>query len=210
MRRDATARTLIGKFDSEHMKKLKTIWLPRGKRVYVWQGLIATELKACDELITITQNNAGGRNNRNHKQNAFLLKEIEENSRWARVGANLYFGWFTLIFLVNLLAAIWLFTYNGVRPPYARLVFLVLIGLNLAGTIVSYFIRNHMHACDRRIRDVMAELKQEHPTEGRYTEFQSPVPHQMVNVLFAFTGMLFFMLLLFWVILAVWPHVFLL
>jgi hypothetical protein len=191
------------------MEKLKTIWLPRGKRVYVWQGLISTEQRACDQLMAISPNNTGGRQHRSGKQDAFLLKEIEENSRWARVGANLYFGWFAVILLVNAAATIWLFTYRGVRPPYARLVFLLFIGMNLAGTIVTYFIRNHMLACDWRIRGVLAELKQEHPSEGRYAELQSPMPHQVVTVIFAFTGVTFFMLFLFWMILEIWPYVFL-
>lgn len=191
------------------MQKFKTILLPRGKRVYVWQGLIATDQKAYEQIITVTPNNAGGRNNRPDKHSAFQLKEIEENSRWARTGANLYFGWFAVIVAINVLATIWLFTYKGVRPPYARLVFLLFIGLNLTGTVVTYFIRNHMLRCDQRIRDVLTELKQEHPTEGRYSELLSPVPHQVVTVIFAFTGVTFFMLFLFWMILEIWPHVFL-
>lgn len=192
------------------MQKFKTIWLPKGKRVYVWQGLIATDRRAFDQVVAVTPNNAGGRSNdRTAKQTAFQLKEIEEHSRWARTGANLYLGWFIVIFATNVLATVWLFTYRGVRPPYARLVFLLFIGLNLMGTIVTYFIRNHMLRCDLRIREVLAELKQEHPTEGRYTELLSPVPYQVVTVIFAFTGITFFMLFLFWMILEIWPHVFL-
>lgn len=197
------------------MDKLKTIWLPRGKRVYVWQGLITTEQRLPDPLVAVfpnnaeTQNNAGAQNKRSGKQTAFLIKEVEENSRWARVGANLYFGWFVVILTINIIATIWLFTYKGVRPPYARLVFLLFIGLNLAGTVVTYFIRNHMLACDCRIREVLEGLTQEHPSEGRYSDLQSPMPHQVVNVIFAFTGVTFFMLFIFWMILEIWPDVFL-
>jgi hypothetical protein len=194
------------------MKKLKTIWLPRASSIYVWQGFTVPRQKVDEQLITISQNNVttGRQHNRTFKQSAFLLKEIEENNYWARLGAKIYFGWFSLIFIINACATGWLFTYGGVRPPYARLIFLIFIGLNLMGTIVTYFIRNHMLDCDRRIRDVLEGLKQEYPSEVPYTEPRSAVPRQIVNVMFAFTGIAFFMLFLFWLILEFWPHVFLL
>ncbi|HEY0097606.1 MAG TPA: hypothetical protein VGB76_01520 [Pyrinomonadaceae bacterium] len=199
----------FGKVYGAHMDKLKTIWLPRGKRVYVWQGLISTDQRAYDQLTAIAPNNAGGRPARSGRQNALLFKELEENNRWARLGANIYFGWFTLLLIINVIAAIWLFTYRGVRPPYARLVFLLIIGMNLTGTVVTFFIRKHMLDCDRRIKGVLEELRQEPAAIGAYDEPQSPVPRQVVNVMFAFTGVIFFMLFLFWMILEIWPHVFL-
>lgn len=197
------------------MKKLKTIWVPRSSNLYVWQGFAVPQQKVDERIITISQNSAAatttaaGRNNRTFKQSMLLLKEIEETNHWARLGAKLYFGLFTVIILINASATAWLFTYRGIRPPYARLIFLIFIGINLMATIVTYFIRNHMLNCARRIKELLDGLKQDHPADVPYTEPQPAVPRQVVDVMFAFTGVTFFMLFLFWFVLEFWPHVFL-
>lgn len=193
------------------MGKLKTVWLPRVITVYVWQGLLVPDYKADDRLIDLSRNNAGERerNNEPIKADALLFKEIEENNKWARLGAQLYFGWFALMSTVNGLAANWLFTSRRDIPPFADLMFLIFVALNLMGIIVTFYIRKHMLDCDRRIQDVLTGLTRYHVPKGDSSAPQSPVPRHIVNVVFAFTGITLFMLLIFWIALWLWPEIFL-
>src|SRR2546430_10361876 len=97
-------------------------------------------------------NNSRDRNTEAAKQEALLLKEMEETNNWARLGAQLYFGWFALQFTVNGIAIGWL-TQSAIKPPFNRLVFAIFIGWNLMGTITTFFIRKHILDCDSRITE---------------------------------------------------------
>ena len=209
------------------------MWLPTERKIYVWQGSLEVKHQARNqvpdhrgdgELIAISSRDAEKRNaeavkqdaakeeNARQdavKQNALLLKEMDETNNWARLGAQLYFGWFTLMITINGVAIGWLFSAKGVVPRFARLLFLIFVVLNLMGTIVAYFIRKHMLDCDRRIQEVLAGLKRNRATEGVYFEAQSPVPRQAINTVFTFTGTALLMLLIFWTVLEIWPQVFL-
>jgi hypothetical protein len=143
------------------------------------------------------------------KQDALLVKEVDETNNWARLGAQLYFGWFTLMLTVNGLATGWLFTNRGRVPPFARLIFLIFVVLNLMGTIVTILLRKHMLESDRRIQDVLTGLLRDHQRGDHFFAPQSPMPRQAINTVFFFTGAALFMLLLFWIILALWPETFL-
>src|ERR1700730_8089321 len=84
---------------------------------------------------------------------ALLVKEMEEINNWARLAFQMYFGWFALQFTVNGVAMGWLFTNKGPMPTFARLVFAILLGWNLMGTITTLVIRKHILDCDSRIRE---------------------------------------------------------
>jgi hypothetical protein len=135
--------------------------------------------------------------------NALLVKEMEETNDWARLGAQLYFGWFTLLLTVNGVATGWLFTRTGTMPQFAWLVFCVFILLNLMGTIATFRIRSHLLDSDRRIRDVIEELTQHSATKGPSFRPRSPVPLGAINTAFGATGTALIMLALFWAIFAI-------
>jgi hypothetical protein len=130
---------------------------------------------------------------------ALLMRELDEVNSWARLGAQLYFGWFTLIITVNGVGIGWLFTHNGGLPTFAPLLFGVFILLDLMATVVTYYIRGHMLASGRRVTEVVESL-----TARNGVNVQSAVPEGAINTAFFFTGAALFMLLLFWAILTGW------
>ncbi len=135
---------------------------------------------------------------------ALLLKEMDETNNWARSGAQLYFGSFTLLLTVNVLGAGWLFTHTGRMPPFTSLLFFVFIGLNLMGTIMTYRIRREMLDSDDRIADVIDSLTPDLVTEDVNSRPLSPMPREAFNIAFFFAGATSFMLLIFWTVLVVW------
>lgn len=143
------------------------------------------------------------------KQDFLLVKEVDETNNWARLGAQLYFGWFTLMVTINGVAIGWLFNNRGTVPRFARAMFFIFLILNLMGTITTILIRKHMLECDQRIQEVLGGLTKDRASEANYFAPQSPVPRQAVNTVFGFTSAVLFMLLFFWMILALWPEEFL-
>jgi hypothetical protein len=63
-----------------------------------------------------------------------------------------------------------------------------------------------MFECDRRIQDLVGGLTRDRASEADFFAPLSPVPRQAINTVFVFTGAVLFMLLLFWMILALWPE----
>jgi hypothetical protein len=135
---------------------------------------------------------------------ALLLKEMDETNTWARSGAQLYFGAFTLLLTVNVLGAGWFFTHIGRMPPFTFLLFLVFIGLNLMGTIMTYRIRREMLDADDRIADVVDSLTPDLVTEDVNSRPLSPMPREAFKIAFFFAGATSFMLLVFWTVLLIW------
>lgn len=132
--------------------------------------------------------------------NALLAKELDEVNNWARLGAQLYFGWFALMITVNGVGISWLFTRNSGLPPFAPLVFWGFILLNLLATVASYKIWGHMIASGRRVTEVLESLT----VRNGGVNVQSAVPEAAINAASFFTGATLFMLLLFWAILTGW------
>jgi hypothetical protein len=143
------------------------------------------------------------------KPSALLMKEMDETNNWARLGGQLYFGWFTLMITANGIAIGWLFSNKGAMPRFARLLFLFFIGLNLLGTIAAFRIRKHMLDCDVRIQVVLAGLSRHKEPGALNFEPKSPVPRESINTVCAFTATVLFMLLLFWTFIGIWPQAFL-
>jgi hypothetical protein len=170
------------------MGNFKTI--PRLKlwKLYVWD-------KALEHQVTYPSNAV----HINTDRQALLLKETEEINNWARLGAQLYFGWFAVVLIFNGLGAGWLFTHNDTLPRFARLIFLIFIGFDAMGAAVTYFIRKHMLDCDLRISELIWTLTQHQVVEGPQLRPRSPVPRRAINTVFVFTGATLFMFLLFWV-----------
>jgi hypothetical protein len=136
--------------------------------------------------------------------NPLQLKEMDEINNWARLGGQLYFGWFTLMLTVNGLAVGWIFTRNGPLPPFAPLLFGVFIVLDLMATVSTYSIRNHMLACDTRITAILEGRARRRAAADLPLDAQSPVPREAIQTVFLFTGGIMFLLLLFWVTLTSW------
>jgi len=209
------------------MVKLRIVRFPRVRHVYASQSrpvpeqltdyqLIEVSPNQVDEQpvvqtdakpVVVIQNDAEvKRKTKADKQDVLLLKEMDEANKWARLGAQLYFGWYTLILTINGLATGWLFTNRGVMPRFARLMFLIIVGLNLMGTIVTILISKHMLESDQRIQNVLAGLTKDEASGDQFFAPQSPMPRQTIMVVFPFTGASLFMFLLFWIILALWPE----
>jgi len=139
--------------------------------------------------------------------NALLVKEMDETNNWARLGAQLYFGWFTLILTINGLATGWVFTRNGGMPRLARLIYGIYIAVNIMGTVAAYHIRKHMLNCDRRIKEVMEKLTAHRSIEDMCLKPNSPVALQATNTVFVYTAASLLMLSLFWTTLEIWPKI---
>jgi hypothetical protein len=129
-----------------------------------------------------------------------LAHELDEVNHWARLGAQLYFGWFTLIIIINGAGIGWLFMRNGGLPPFAPMLFWGFIVLNLLATIATYKIWGYMLASGRRVTEVLESLT----VRNGGVNVQSAVPEAAINAAFFFTGATLFMLLLFWAILTGW------
>jgi hypothetical protein len=150
----------------------------------------------------------GGRRDPEVVTTSALLKiEMEETNNWARLGAQLYFGWFTLILTINGLATGWVFTRTGGMPRLARLIFAVFIAVNLMGAVAAYHIRNHMLNCDRRIKEVIANLTKHQSIKDVPLTPNSAVALQAVNTVFIYTASSMMMLALFWTTLEIWPNI---
>jgi hypothetical protein len=132
-----------------------------------------------------------------------LATEMEEANNWARLGAQLYFGWFTLLLTVNGFATGWLFTRQGPVPRFSRLVYVVFVVLDLLGAVATFRIRRHLHESDRRIREVLEQLKEGLRPAIQRISPQSPVPVNAINTAFVFTGFALILLVLFWLVLAI-------
>ncbi len=142
---------------------------------------------------------------------ALLLKEMEETNAWARLGAQIYFGWFALILTINGVATGWLFAYKGQTPEFARLIFGTFILINLLAIVVTLWICKLMIDSHRRITDVIQSISQR-SSEPALSAAALEVPRsgmspQAIKVALGFTAAALIILLCFWIILPVWPQI---
>lgn len=136
-----------------------------------------------------------------------IVKEMDETYSWARLGAQLYFGWFALMLTINGVGVGWLFQYGNSKPGIARLIFGIFIVLDLMGTIATFYIRRHMLHCDERIKELIRGMPR--PGVARLESFrvQSAIPPMVfVNTTYGFAGMSLFILIIFWLVLEIWPR----
>ena len=144
------------------------------------------------------------RNSELVKSETLLLKELDETHTWARLGAQLYFGAFTILLTVNGFGMGWLFTHKGTAPPFTFLAFFVFIGLNLFGAIMTYLIHRQMLRSDERIARVIDTLTPHLVAEESSSKPRSPMPRGAIKIAFFFAGASALMLFVFWTVLAVW------
>lgn len=180
----------------EPLEKFRKIPHLRVRKLYVWQGSLGPYDYPYTEQIASSPNAKD--------RSTLLFKEMEETNNWARLGAQLYFGWFTLLLTANGLATGWLFTRDRSMPPLAFLVFLVFIALNLMGIIATSRIRRHLLEAHHRIEEVIGTLTQHCVNGDHGFKHQSPVPLNAINAAFGFTSAALVMLMLFWTAVEVW------
>lgn len=133
-----------------------------------------------------------------------LIKEIDESNNWARLGLQLYFGWFALQFTVNGVAVGWLFTRTGgTLPWFARLVFLVFILWNLMGMIVTELLYKSLAETDRRIKQVIETMIKFYRIADPGFYPRSPMPRTWIRTVFRFCVTTMLISLLFWTVLFV-------
>jgi len=160
--------------------------------------------------IKDVQHNRGDQNTEADKLDALLVKEMEETNNWARLGAQLYFGWFTLLLTVNGFATGWLFSgkdttgwlFSGKEAPlFARWIFFTFAVLDLLGTVATIRIRKHLGDSDRRVTEVIKNLTH-HATAGTFMPL-SPVPRGAIKTALGFTGLALIALTISWLVLAI-------
>lgn len=137
------------------------------------------------------------------KHEALLLKEMDEINHWARLGCQLYFGWYAVQFTANGFATGWLFTRAGGVPPFANSVFLALIGTNLLGLIGTLLSLKNLLAYDLRLKDVLGRLTLHHGSESQSFPPLSPMPRQQINMVFGLCAVILFMAMAFWAVMLV-------
>ena len=171
----------------------------------VWQGDLESFCKAHCQELAASDDNAVGPRRETVPRNALLFKELDETNNWARLGSQLYFGWFALLLTINGVAIGWLFAPSRAMPSFAPFVFFMFIVLNLMGTLATIFVGKYLLECDRRMQEVIATLTEHDGTENPESRPRSPMPQQAVKILFGFTAVALIMLVLFWMILILTP-----
>ena len=125
-----------------------------------------------------------------------LSKEIEESNSWARVGFQVYFGWFALQFSVNALAAGWLLARDAVA--HFSLACLLLICWNLLGGFVTVLAYKALAARDERTVELLAVLNRHYRTSDLHIEAGSPMPRSSFAAIFALCAVTMFVSFVFW------------
>jgi len=158
---------------------------------------------ACETKALKPASSSGDQND-GTPRDVLLLKEMDETNHWARLGAQLYFGAFTVLLTVNVLAAGWLFTHTGRMPSFTFLSFFVFMGLDLMGTVMTYRILQEMLNSDDRLADITDILTQHLANEDVSSAPMSPMPREAIRVTYFFTGATSFLLFVFWTVLVIW------
>jgi hypothetical protein len=127
-----------------------------------------------------------------------LLKEIEESGNWARIGFQVYFGWFALQFTVNAVAVGWLVGQNSPQPWLFNLACLLLMAWNLLGGIMTVLVYKALAGKDERTVEVLGVLNRHYRTSDLNTESKSPMPRSSFKVIFAFCAVTMFVSFFFW------------
>jgi hypothetical protein len=127
-----------------------------------------------------------------------LLKEIEEASNWARIGFQVYFGWFALQFTVNAVAVGWLVGQNSPQTGIFNLACLLLMAWNLLGGIMTVLVYKALAAKDERTVEVLRILNRHYRTSDLNTQSQSPMPRSSFALIFAFCAVTMFVSFFFW------------
>jgi hypothetical protein len=136
--------------------------------------------------------NGSGTNTHISDEGAKLLsKEIEESNSWARVGFQVYFGWFALQFSVNALAAGWLLARNAPVAHFS-LSCLLLITWNLLGALMTVLVYKALAAMDARNVELLAVLNRHYRTSDLQAESQSPIAQASFPVLFGVSAVTMF------------------
>jgi hypothetical protein len=144
------------------------------------------------------------RNQEPVKPGAILLKEIEETNSWARLAFQLYFGWFALQFTVNGIAIGWLFTFNGPLPSFASLIFLVFIGWNVMGLVVTILVYKALLDFDSRVKEVIRTMAKLDPTSHEpWSKARFAVPRSTIGIVLGCCGLTVLISLAFWLVLYV-------
>jgi len=126
-----------------------------------------------------------------------LFKEIEEIHSWARVGFQVYFGWFALQFSVNALAAGWLLARNSPVAHFS-LACLLLIIWNLLGALMTVLVYKALVGMDARSVELLGVLNRHHRTTDLNAESQSPIARASFPVLFGVSAVTMFVSAFFW------------
>ena len=138
------------------------------------------------------------------KQDALLLKEMEEANSWGRLSAQMYFGWLALLLTANGLAIGWLVTRDRPLPPFAPLLFGVLMILSFVGIKATLSVRDDLQDCDRRVREVIETSTHRELMEAWSSGPETPLPLKAINTTFRFAGAALVVLMLFWTALEIW------
>lgn len=126
-----------------------------------------------------------------------LSKEIDEINNWARIGFQVYFGWFALQFSVNALAAGWLLARNAPAQHFT-LACLLLISWNLLGALMTVLVYKALAAMDARHVELLAVLNRHYRTSDLQAESQSPLARASFPVLFGVSAVTMFVSAFFW------------
>lgn len=185
------------------MAKLKMMRRLRG-RLYLYQSRFSPDRWNDEYTAYYPTKPWDHRSTEGPGQSALLIKEMEEANHWGRLAAQLYFGWFALLFIANALGIFWLLMRDRDLPRFSPLVFAVFFISNLIGMIATSRTGDYLAESDLRIRKVIERLTQRYVTEVPCSESQSPVPLDAINTGLRFTGAAFVTLLLFWAALEIW------
>lgn len=183
---------------------LKVKWQNGGQRVrYI--NLSRSRKRSNRALLgtIVTNVHANGRDNTGATTTSddaakLLLKEIEEASNWARIGFQVYFGWFALQFTVNAVAVGWLIGQNSPQPWLFNLACLLLMAWNLLGGIMTVLVYKALAAKDERTVEVLGILNRHYRTSDLNMQSQSPMPRSSFALIFAFCAVTMFVSLFFW------------
>ena len=127
-----------------------------------------------------------------------LLTEIAEASNWARLGFQVYFGWFALQFTVNAVAVGWLIGRDAPQPWLFNLACLLLMGWDLLGAIMTVLVYKALAGKDERTVELLAVLNRHYQTSNLQVESQSPMPRKSFALIFGFCGLTMFVSFFFW------------
>lgn len=176
---------------------LKVKWQNGGQRVrYV--NLRRSGKRSNRALLgtIVTNVHANGRDNTGATKTTddaakLLLKEIDDIHGWARVGFQVYFGWFALQFSVNAVAAGWLLARNAPIQHFSLSCGL-LITWNLLGALMTVLVYKALAAMDARTVEILGVLNRHYQTSDLNTEAHSAVARASFPVLFGVSAVTMF------------------
>jgi hypothetical protein len=139
--------------------------------------------------------------NKENRQERLLLGELEEINSWARLSAQLYCAWFTLMLTVNILAVGWLVGQGGTARAaagFGKPAIIVLIAVNLVGVIVAVYTRGEMLEHRLRIQAILDGFAAKDWMDRSFISPRSALSVTAINTVFAGTATGLLALLVFW------------